>query len=122
MFKEQNPKVTGFAGWVFHFDTEQEITNLVSLIDKNKNLINAFDNTFYCVSLTMDNKNYCVTLHSNKLSSKYRDLIKDYATKCGGTIVEDKKTRRRLLNYALLRYMSNIGQNIRWDNPVPKPN
>lgn len=122
MFKEQNPKVTVLVGWVFNFDTEQEIANLVSLIDKNENLRNAFDNTFYRVSLTMDYKCYCVILHSSSLSSEYREVIQDYATRCSGTMVNNQEIKKTLLNYALLRYMGNAGQNIRWDNPVQKPN
>jgi len=110
------------VGWVFYFDTEQEMVNLVSLIDNNKNLRDAFNNTFYRISLTMDYKCYCVILHPSSLSSRYKEVIQDYATTCGGTIVNNSEIRKKLLDYALLRYMGNAGQNIRWDNPVPKPN
>jgi len=108
--------------WVFRFDTEQEMANLVACIDKDAPLRETLTkDMFYRLSLEHDGVFYCAIFHTESVGEGLRRSIASHATACGGKLLLDGTVMEYMSAYALRRWALRPDTPIRWDMPVPKP-
>lgn len=106
-----------------HFDTEHEMNVFVASLDADTALKAKLTQAgYYRLSLGIGPAFYCIIMFNTVLSAEDLEAIREYAEKCGGTVVTDERTKDVISKYAIKQHRKRGGAEFVSDSPPQKAN